>query len=189
MARFDTADIRRYYDRHSASFVRYGQGRGSIHRAVWGPGTQTRDEAFHYVDDQIAALVRRFVSLVRHSSRRRPWVRCGSEPLLSRGATADPRNRNHTESRSGRYGASSSSLREGWQQESRASKGTTANYRSPPARRCRVRHRVVRARARSPERFFDQCRRLVRPGGLLVICDDVSKGVAVLRRDSTSRNS
>ena len=60
--RFDAADIRHYYDRHSAAFVRYGQGGGSIHRAVWGEGTRTRDEAFHYVDDQIAALVRPFVS-------------------------------------------------------------------------------------------------------------------------------
>ena len=62
MARFDAADIRRYYDRHSASFVRFGQGRGSIHRAVWGPGTRTRDDAFHYVEDQIATLIRRFPS-------------------------------------------------------------------------------------------------------------------------------
>ena len=36
--RFDAADIRHYYDRHSARFVRYGQGGGSIHRAVWGEG-------------------------------------------------------------------------------------------------------------------------------------------------------
>jgi SAM-dependent methyltransferase len=30
-----------------------------------------------------------------------------------------------------------------------------------------------------PDRFFDQCRRLIRPGGLLVVCDDV-------RRNATS---
>ena len=61
-SRFDTADIKRYYDRHSASFVRFGQGRASIHRAVWGPGTRTREDAFHYIDEQIAVAVRRFVS-------------------------------------------------------------------------------------------------------------------------------
>ena len=57
--RFDAADIKRYYDRHTASFVRFGEGRASIHRAVWGPDTHTRDQAFHYVDDQIVALVKR----------------------------------------------------------------------------------------------------------------------------------
>ena len=62
VARFDAADIRRYYDRHSAAFVRFGQGRAAIHRAVWGHGTRTREDAFHYVDDQIVALVRPFVS-------------------------------------------------------------------------------------------------------------------------------
>jgi len=55
--RFDSADIKRYYDRHTTSFVRFGQGRASIHRAVWGPDVQTQEQAFHYVDDQIAALV------------------------------------------------------------------------------------------------------------------------------------
>jgi len=64
-ARFDTAAIRRYYDRHTASFVRFGQGGGSIHRAVWGPGTSTRDQAFHYVDDQIARLVGRLLTTAR----------------------------------------------------------------------------------------------------------------------------
>ena len=37
--RFDAADIKHYYDRHTASFVRSAAGERSIHRAVWGPGT------------------------------------------------------------------------------------------------------------------------------------------------------
>ena len=59
-ARFSVADIRRYYDRHTSAFIRFGQGGGdgAIHRAVWGPGVSTRSEAFHFVDDQIAALAR-----------------------------------------------------------------------------------------------------------------------------------
>ena len=58
MPAFETADIRRYYDRHTRSFVRFGQGGrdGAIHRAVWGPGVTTRSAAFHYVDDRIAEL-------------------------------------------------------------------------------------------------------------------------------------
>ena len=58
MARFDVADIRDYYDRHTPSFIRFGQGgrAGAIHRAVWGPGVDTRLGALHYVDDRIAEL-------------------------------------------------------------------------------------------------------------------------------------
>jgi SAM-dependent methyltransferase len=56
---FDMADVRRYYDRRTRSFIRFGQGgrAGAIHRAVWGPGVTTREQAFHYVDDLIADLV------------------------------------------------------------------------------------------------------------------------------------
>src|SRR5919109_2551365 len=60
MTRFDAAEIRRYYDRHTHGFLRYGQGgsAGAIHRAVWGPGATTRRQAFHYVDDLIADRAR-----------------------------------------------------------------------------------------------------------------------------------
>src|SRR5512145_2989557 len=61
MARFEAADIQRYYDRHTKAFVRHGQGHASIHRAVWGPGTRTKRDAFRYVDDQVAALVKPLV--------------------------------------------------------------------------------------------------------------------------------
>jgi tocopherol O-methyltransferase len=60
MPTFTTAEIRRYYDRHTRSFVRFGQGGrdGAIHRAVWGAGVTSRSAAFHYVDDRIAELTR-----------------------------------------------------------------------------------------------------------------------------------
>jgi cyclopropane fatty-acyl-phospholipid synthase-like methyltransferase len=48
-----TQRVRRYYDSNSASFERLGQGHASIHRAVWGTGVATRQEAFHYVDELI----------------------------------------------------------------------------------------------------------------------------------------
>src|SRR3954454_6951048 len=58
--RFDTDQVGRYYDRNTPSFVALGQGGsvGAIHRAVWGPGTTTREQAFHFVEDRIAAVVR-----------------------------------------------------------------------------------------------------------------------------------
>ena len=61
MSKTDAADhayrVRRYYDNNAALFERYGQGGTSIHRAVWGPGVQTRAEAFHYVDELILRAV------------------------------------------------------------------------------------------------------------------------------------
>jgi SAM-dependent methyltransferase len=55
---FRSAELRRYYDRNTRSFLEYGHGAatGSIHRAVWAPGVSTREEAFRYIEDQIAAV-------------------------------------------------------------------------------------------------------------------------------------
>ncbi len=49
--------VRRYYDRNAAAFERLGQGGASIHRAVWGPGVQTREAAFHHVDDLLLDIL------------------------------------------------------------------------------------------------------------------------------------
>ena len=55
-AGFTASQIRRYYDRQTAGFLALGQGGGeaAIHRAGWGPGVTTLEEAFHFVEDQIA---------------------------------------------------------------------------------------------------------------------------------------
>ena len=57
-------EIRRYYDRNTPSFVALGQGGGvgAIHRAVWGPGASTREQAFHFVEDRIADVVARTIA-------------------------------------------------------------------------------------------------------------------------------
>jgi cyclopropane fatty-acyl-phospholipid synthase-like methyltransferase len=49
-------EVREYYDANTRSFLRFGQGRGTdtIRRAIWGPGVATREEAFHFVDAEIA---------------------------------------------------------------------------------------------------------------------------------------
>ena len=57
LPRFESADVRRYYDRHTGAFARFGQGGGALHRAVWGPGVRAREEAFHHVEDRIAELI------------------------------------------------------------------------------------------------------------------------------------
>jgi cyclopropane fatty-acyl-phospholipid synthase-like methyltransferase len=176
MARFDAADIRCYYDRHSASFVRFGQGRGSIHRAVWGPHTRTRDQAFHYVDDQIAAFVRRFLSPSR--TVHVVDLGCGvgaslcylAEQLPIRGT-----------------GITLSPAQAAMARVVVADRGLSGTVECLEGDYCELPARLMPAdlayaiesfvHGPDPARFFDECRRLVRPGGLLVICDDVQKGV------------
>jgi cyclopropane fatty-acyl-phospholipid synthase-like methyltransferase len=46
-------EVRGYYDATTARFERFGQGQGTLHRAVWGEGVRTRNEAFRYVDELI----------------------------------------------------------------------------------------------------------------------------------------
>jgi cyclopropane fatty-acyl-phospholipid synthase-like methyltransferase len=47
-------DVRAYYETNTRRFERFGQGGGTIHRAVWGDGVRTRDEAFRHVDELVA---------------------------------------------------------------------------------------------------------------------------------------
>ena len=51
--KFESADVARYYDQNTASFIAHGQGgaQGIIHRAVWGEGVESRKQAFHFVHD------------------------------------------------------------------------------------------------------------------------------------------
>ncbi len=46
--------VRRYYDHNTAAFEKFGQGATTIHRAVWGEGVQSREQAFAYLDELIA---------------------------------------------------------------------------------------------------------------------------------------
>jgi cyclopropane fatty-acyl-phospholipid synthase-like methyltransferase len=172
--RFDAADIRHYYDRHSAAFVRYGQGGGSIHRAVWGEGTRTRDEAFHYVDDQIAALVRPFVS----SSPETHVVDLGCGvgaslcylarrlPIRGTGITLSP-----AQAALGRLAVAGAGLSD----RVECLEGDFCDLPATlaPAEVAYAIESFVHGA--EPRRFFQQCRWLLKPRGILVICDDVRR--------------
>lgn len=176
MARFDAADIRRYYDRHSASFVRFGQGRGAIHRAVWGPGTRTRDEAFHYVEDQIATLIRRFPS--SSTAVHVVDLGCGIGASLCYLAEQVPIRGS---------GITLSPAQAAMAREVVADRGLSGRVECFEGDYCALPASIMPAdlayaiesfvHGPDPARFFDQCRRLLKPGGLLVICDDMKTGV------------
>ena len=59
LVRFESADVARYYDQNTASFLAHGQGgaQGVIHRAVWSEGVGSREEAFQFVHDLLRARI------------------------------------------------------------------------------------------------------------------------------------
>ena len=172
--RFDQAQVRGYYDRHTATFLRYGQGgnEGAIHRAVWGPGVETREAAFHYVEDCIAHHLRDAVP-----ADARPTVvdlGCGVGgslchlaerlPIGGAGVTLSP-----VQARI----AADRIRAAGLEDRIRCVEG---DYMDPgvelPAADLAY---AIESFVHGPDPagFFARCNRIVRPGGLLVICDDM----------------
>lgn len=173
MSRFDAAQVRRYYDRHTVAFVALGQrgSLGAIHRAVWGPGVATRQQAFRYVEDHIAGLIRGLPPSFGASHVVDLGCGVGSSlcylaerlPVRGTGVTLSPVQQRLASERI-HAGGYSDRLR-----------CVTGDYCALPRD---VAHADLAFAIESfvhgsaPERFFQQCRALVRAGGLLVICDD-----------------
>ena len=173
-ARFDAAAVRGYYDRHTAAFLRYGQGgeAGAIHRAVWGPGVDTRTAAFHYVDDYVLDQIRRTAPGVPH-----PVVvdlGCGVAASLCHlarrsairgvGVTLSPVQARLAARR----------IRDaGLEDRIRCLEGdyTDPGLDLPTADLAYAIESF--AHGPDPSAFFARCAQVVRPGGLLVICDDM----------------
>lgn len=184
--RFDEAKVRRYYDRNTQAFVAFGRGGrvGAIHRAVWGPGTATRAQAFHYVDDQIAALV---CTLLPAPTRLHVVdLGCGvgaslcylaqQLPIDGTGVTLSPVQAQMAARRVAEAGLSD-----------RVS-CIEADYADLPAGipAADLAYAIESfAHAPAPKRFFAQCRRLVRRGGFLVICDDIRRAAGDRRAART----
>ena len=174
-ARFDAADIKRYYDRHTASFVRFGQGRASIHRAVWGPGTETQEEAFHYVDDQIAALVRKVST--PQSAAHVVDLGCGVGSSLCYLAERLPiHGTGITLSSAQAQMARQFIEAAGLSQRVECLEGDFTNL--PATIRAADVAYAIESFVHGPsaQRFFEQSHRVLKPGGRLLICDDVRAG-------------
>ena len=173
--RFDSADIKRYYDRHTASFVRFGQGRAAIHRAVWGPGLQTQEQAFHYVDDQIAALIgQRSAPL---SAAHVIDLGCGVGASLCYLAERLPiRGTGVTLSPAQAVMAGQFIAEAGLSERVECFEGDYTNL--PPAIEPADLAYAIESfvHGPAPERFFEQSHRVLKPGGRLVICDDIRAG-------------
>jgi tocopherol O-methyltransferase len=179
--RFTTDEVQRYYDRHTDTFVAYGQGGavGAIHRAVWGPGTQSRPDAFRYVEDRVADCIRR---LAPEPGSPAPLhvvdLGCGVGsslcylaerlPLRGTGVTLSPVQAR----RATRH------IRDA---------GLSDRVRCLEADYCELPDTVETAdlayaiesfvHGPDPKRFFAQCAQLIRPGGQLLLCDDFRRPV------------
>jgi len=166
--RFTPAQVRQYYDRHTSAFVALGQGGGAIHRAVWGPGVTVRGEAFHFVEDQMARRLRE-QSPAGHVVD----LGCGvgaslcylaeKLPITGTGITLSPVQ----------AGLAADRIRSAGVADRLACLEGDYNDLPPEIRRADLAYAIESfVHGPSPERFFGQCRELVRPGGRLIICDD-----------------
>lgn len=172
MTRVDTS-VRDYYDRHTNAFVTLGQGGrlGAIHRAVWGPGVTDRVGAFHYVEDRIADLIRHLSKPA--ASPHIVDLGCGVGASLRYLATVLPiRGTGITLSPVQARLASQEIARESLSDRVVCLEGDYSDLPRDlaPADLAFAIESFVHTP--DPARFFDQCRTLIRPGGLLVVCDD-----------------
>jgi SAM-dependent methyltransferase len=173
MTRFGTDLIRRYYERHTRTFVTFGQGGslGAMHRAVVGPGVATRADAFRYVEDRILALVEG--PFTRGTPPHMIDLGCGVGgslgyiagrlPVTATGITVSPTQAQIAGRRL---------VEAGLGDRVRIIAGDFAEVPDDVAPADVV--FAIESFVHAPDagRFFAQCRRLVRSGGALVICDD-----------------
>jgi cyclopropane fatty-acyl-phospholipid synthase-like methyltransferase len=175
MPEFDADQVQRYYDRNTPAFVALGQGGGvgAIHRAVWGPGTTTREQAFHFAEDRIADVVRRLdaepplhvVDLGCGVGASLCYL-AGLLPITGTGVTLSP-----IQVRVARERIESAGLSD----RVACIEGDFGDL--PDGMQAADVAYAIESfvHAPDPARFFAEAARIVRPGGALVICDDVRR--------------
>ena len=169
-------EVRRYYDRLTPQFVSLGQrgNDGAIHRTVWGPGTTTSQQAFRYVEDRLIELIRQLPP--SHDASRVVDLGCGvgasvcylaaKLPVSATGITLSPVQ----------VGLAERRIRDaGLADRVRCIEGDYCDL--PPEISAADLAYAIESfvHGSDPARFFAQCARLVRAGGLLVICDDFKR--------------
>jgi cyclopropane fatty-acyl-phospholipid synthase-like methyltransferase len=175
VSRFTPAEIRRYYDRNTGAFVALGEGGSAIHRAVWGPGVRNSSEAFRYVEEQIAGRIERLPLEIEA-----PHVvdlGCGVGASLCYLASRLPSMRG--------TGITLSSVQARLAAEAIELAGLSNRVLALEGDFCELPAGLQPAdlayaiesfvHGPDPARFFEECRRLIRPGGLLLICDDFKR--------------
>ena len=147
------------------------RGPGALHRAVWGPGVDDAGAAFHYVENRLIARLRELPA-GEHPAHVVD-LGCGvggslchlaeHRPIRGTGLTLSPVQVRHAERRIREAGLSD------------RIRCLEADYCEPPpdlppADLAYAIESLVHGP--DPVRFFAACARIVRPGGLLAVCDD-----------------
>lgn len=173
MTLFDSTRVQRYYDGNTRLMLALGQGSaGTIHRAVWGAGVKNRDQALAYVDN----LVRGRVAGMRQSASAPLHVvdlGCGvCASLCQLAGQVDIVG----------TGISISQRQVAMARERIEAAGLAKRVSCVQGDFCDLPSTIATAdvayaiesfvHAPSARAFFEQCSRLVRPGGSLILCDD-----------------
>ncbi len=174
--RFDAGRVRGYYERNTAAFVAWGQGGsfGAIHRAVWAPGVATREQAFRYVEDRVAALVD-----AAAADGRVPHVLdlgCGVGASLAWLAARRPMRGTGITISPAQAALAGEHLRAAGLDDRIAC--IEGDYcRLPPGLAPVDVAFAIEAFVHGPDpaRFFTEAAAVIRPGGHLIVCDDVRR--------------
>ncbi|MBN4075657.1 MAG: hypothetical protein COA71_09725 [SAR86 cluster bacterium] len=166
-----SAHVQRFYDENTDLFLTLGHSsEGSIHRAIWAYGVSSREEALHYIDDQICRL------LLDYNDNSPPHIvdlGCGVAsslcyiesqlPVTGLGITLSEQQCKLANLRINK-------------------RGFSEKLQCIQADFCKLPKNLQKAdlafaiesfvHAQSAGAFFYQASTLVKPGGLLVICDD-----------------
>jgi cyclopropane fatty-acyl-phospholipid synthase-like methyltransferase len=176
MAQLDAVEqqVHDYYESNTKRFLRFGQGASEnvIHRALWGPGVETQQQAFHYVEDLILEQLK---SLAADGAPQLQVVDmgCGAGASLS-----------YLAQRCGFQGLGitlspvqvqlAQQLWTARKQDStlRCVQGSFLNIPLTDASADAAYAIEAFLHASSPERFLAEAARILKPGGLLLLCDD-----------------
>jgi SAM-dependent methyltransferase len=192
--------VRRYYDDNTRLFLSLGQGsEGTIRRAVWGPAVKSRQQAMRYVDALIVERLRGLLarqSAVSEQGRapeQSPTLRvvdlgcgvCASLCFIAQqleihgtGITISP-----AQAELGRQRIAAHGL----EQRVRCVQG---DFCKLPAGLGPVDLAFgIESFIHAPEgaTFFQQAARLIRPGGLLLVCDDLLAPASARQHPAAAR--
>jgi len=162
-----SADVARYYDANTKSFLARGQGgsHGAIHRAVWGAGVSSRREAFQFVH----GLLRREMTIIGASKVLD--LGCGTGASLAavvEGSDAVA------------FGVTNSSVHARLARERLGERATIyeRDFCSQPLPRGIDFAFAIESfvHAPDPKAFFANVAKSLRPSGRLALCDDFLAG-------------
>lgn len=172
--RFDSEQVRRFYDDNTRLFLSLGQGtEGTIHRAIWGPGVSNRLQAMAYVDRLVLERVGRLEPAASDKPLHLVDLGSGVCASLCRMAKASPITGT---------GVTISPTQVTLAERRIEAQGLAGRVRCVHGDFCALPPELpvadlafgIESFVHAPDgsAFFSECAKLVRPGGYLIVCDD-----------------